>query len=137
MGMGWLSRRALFIVPLVTAWLTSSPAGVPATHTALVPVAASAGCPVAEVVGVHGTSEGPSGTYGTDSPEIKATFAAFADDESKLGEHGARLDYFAYPTVTFAARTATSGASSTRSSSTATRAGTTRTGTTGAWPGTP
>jgi hypothetical protein len=102
MGIGCLSRRAIFIVPLVTAWLTSSPAAAPATHAALVPVAAWAGCPAAEIVGVHGTSEGPSSTNGTDSPEIKATFAAFTGDERELGEHGARLDYFAYPTVTFA-----------------------------------
>src|SRR6266702_1168058 len=102
MGIGCLSRRAVFLVPLVMAWLTSTPATAPATHAALVPVAASAGCPASEIVGVHGTSEGPSSTNGTDSPEIKATFAALADDERKLGEHGARMDYFAYPTVTFA-----------------------------------
>jgi hypothetical protein len=106
MRIGCLPRRAIFIVPLVTSWLTATPAAAPATHAALVPVtasaAASADCPVAEIVGVHGTSEGPSSTNRTDSPEIKATFAAFTDDERRLGEHGARLDYFAYPTVTFA-----------------------------------
>ncbi|HLK74953.1 MAG TPA: cutinase family protein [Streptosporangiaceae bacterium] len=102
MGIGFLSRRVIFVVPLVTVWLTSSPAAAPAMHTALISAAASDGCPAAEIVGVHGTSEGPSRTNGTDSPEIKATFAAFAGDERKLDEHGARLDYFAYPTVTFA-----------------------------------
>lgn len=102
MAIGCLFRRAVFLVPLVMAWLTPTPAAAPATHAALVPVAASASCPTAEIVGVHGTSEGPSSTNGTDSPEIKATFAALADDERKLGEHGVRMDYFAYPTVTFA-----------------------------------
>jgi hypothetical protein len=102
MGIGFLSRRAVFIVPPVTAWLAFTPEAGPAVHPALVPVAASADCPAAEIIGVHGTSEGPSSTNSTDSPEIKATFAAFTGDERKLGEHGARLDYFAYPTVTFA-----------------------------------
>lgn len=102
MGIRCLSRRAVFLVPLMMGWLTSTPATAPATHAPLVPVAASAGCPAAEIVGVHGTGEGPSSTNGTYSPEIKATFAALADDERKLGEHGAHLDYFAYPTVTFA-----------------------------------
>ncbi len=102
MGIGYLSRRAVFLVPLVAAWLTSTTAAAPATPAALVPVAASAGCPAAEIIGVHGTSEGPSSTDSIDSPEIKATFAAFADDEQKLGEHDTRMDYFAYPTVTFA-----------------------------------
>ncbi len=102
MGIGYLSRQAVFLVPLVAAWLTSTLAAAPATHAVLVPVAASAGCPAAEIIGVHGTGEGPSSTDGIDSPEIKATFAVFADDEQRLGEHGARMDYFAYPTVTFA-----------------------------------
>ena len=93
---------AVFLVPFVAASLTLTPATVPAAHAALTPVAASAGCPAAEIIGVHGTSEGPSSTDSTDSPEIKATFAAFAADEHKLGEHGARLEYYPYPTVTFA-----------------------------------
>jgi hypothetical protein len=55
--------------------------------------------PSAEVIGIHGTGEGPSTTDGNDSPEIKATFAT---DEQKLGEYGADLVYYPYPTVTFA-----------------------------------
>jgi hypothetical protein len=102
MGTGLLTRAAVFPVSFVTAWLTLSPAAGPAAYAALTPATASAGCPAAEIIGVHGASEGPSSTDSNDSPEIKATFAAFAADEQKLGEHGARLEYYAYPTVTFA-----------------------------------
>jgi hypothetical protein len=102
MGTGFLTRAAVFPVSFVTAWVTLTPAAAPAAYAALTPATASAGCPAAEIIGVHGTSEGPSGTDSADSPEIKATFAAFAPDEQKLGEYGARLEYYAYPTVTFA-----------------------------------
>lgn len=102
MGTGFLTRAAVFPVSFVTVWVTPTPAAAPAAYAALTPATASAGCPAAEIMGVHGTSEGPSGTDSTDSPEIKATFAAFVADEQKLGEYGARLEYYAYPTVTFA-----------------------------------
>jgi hypothetical protein len=95
MGTGLLTRAAVFPVLFVTAWLMLSPAAGPAAYAALTPATASAGCPAAEIIGVHGTSEGPSSTDSNDSPEIKATFAAFAADEQKLGEHGARLEYYA------------------------------------------
>jgi hypothetical protein len=75
-------------------------AAVPAART-MAP-AESAHCPAAEMIGVHGTSEGPSRTNGNDSPEIKATFHAFGTDQRRLGEHGARLEYYPYPTLTFA-----------------------------------
>jgi hypothetical protein len=61
-----------------------------------------ANCPAAEIIGVHGTSEGPSSTDPNDSPEIKATFSAFTAVERKLGQHGARLEYYPYPTLGFA-----------------------------------
>ena len=61
-----------------------------------------ASCPAAEIIGVHGTSEGPSSTNPHDSPEIKATFRTFTADEQKLGKHGARLEYYPYPTLGFA-----------------------------------
>lgn len=101
MGTRHLTRCAVFLVPFVAAPLTLTTAAAPAVHAALIPAAASAGCPAAEVIGVHGTGEGPSATDGADSPEIKATFAAFTADEQKLGEHGARLEYYTYPTVAF------------------------------------
>ncbi len=91
--------RWTFLVLCAVASFTFTPAAVPAAHAALTPATASAGCPAAEIIGVHGTSEGPSNTDGADSPEIKATFSAFVTDEQKLGEHGARLQYYAYPTV--------------------------------------
>jgi hypothetical protein len=59
----------------------------------------SASCPAAEIIRVHGTSEGPSSTNPHDSPEIKATFRTFTADEQKLGKHGARLEYYPYPTL--------------------------------------
>ena len=102
MRIGYLTRRTAFLVPFVAAGLTLTTAAAPAAHSTLTPIAAPAGCPAAEIIGVHGTSEGPSSTDSKDSPEIKATFDAFAGDEQKLGEHGARTEYFAYPTVTFA-----------------------------------
>ncbi len=102
MGSGYLTQRAIFLVPLMAAGLTLNTTAAPAGPATLTPAAASAGCPAAEIIGVHGTSEGPSSTDSKDSPEIKATFAAFAADEQKLGEHDARMEYFAYPTVTFA-----------------------------------
>jgi hypothetical protein len=102
MGTGFLARWAVLAVSFVPAWLTMTPAAVPAAYATLTPPTA-AGCPAAEIIGVHGTSEGPSSTDSTDSPEIKATFAAFVPHEQKLGEHGARLEYYAYPTVSFAA----------------------------------
>jgi hypothetical protein len=100
-GPGYLSQRVVLIVPLMVAWLTPAAAATPAAHAGLIPVTAWSGCPTAEIIGVHGTSEGPSSTDSTDSPEVKATFAAFVRDEQKLGDHGARLEYYAYPTVTF------------------------------------
>jgi cutinase len=102
MGTGYLARWAVFLVPFMAAPLTLTTAGAPAERAALTPATASASCPAAEIIGVHGTSEGPSSTDSTDSPEIKATFAARAADEQKLGEHRARLEYYAYPTVTLA-----------------------------------
>jgi Cutinase len=101
MGTRYLSRWAVMLVPVVAAWLMPTTAATPAAHGALTPAAASAACPAAEIIGVHGTGEGPSSTDSTDSPEIKATFAAFAADEQKLNEHGARLEYYSYPTVSF------------------------------------
>lgn len=103
MGTGYITRRAAFlVVSFVAAPLTLTTAAVPVAYAPLIPARTSAGCPAAEIIGVHGTSEGPSSTDTTDSPEIKATFAAFTGEEQKLGEHGARLEYYAYPTVTFA-----------------------------------
>lgn len=102
MGPGYLPRWAVFFVSLVAASLTLTTAAAPAAYGTLTPATTSADCPAAEIIGVHGTSEGPSNTDSTDSPEIKATFAAFAADEKKLGEHGARMEYYSYPTVTFA-----------------------------------
>lgn len=101
MHTGYSTRGVVSLVLFAAATLTFTRPTAPVTHAALIP--ASAGCPVAEIVGVHGTGEGPSSTNGTVSPEIKATFSAFATDEQKLGEHGARLEYYAYPTVSFAA----------------------------------
>lgn len=109
MRAGYPTRGVVSLVLFAAAALTFTRPAVPATRAALIPASAtatasaSAGCPAAEIVGVHGTGEGPSGTDGTDSPEIKATFSAFATDEQKLGEHGASLEYYAYPTVSFAA----------------------------------
>jgi Cutinase len=102
MGTGYLTRWTVLLVPFMAASPGLTTAAAPAVHAALTPATASAGCPAAEIIGVHGTSEGPSSTNSTDSPEIKATFAALAVDEQKLGEHGARLEYYSYPTVTFA-----------------------------------
>ena len=65
-------------------------------------LAGSTSCPAAEIIGVHGSGEGPSATVTRDAPEINATFATFTADEHKLGERGARLVYYPYPTVTFA-----------------------------------
>lgn len=102
MGAGNPTRWVVFLVPLVAVPLPFATAAVPAARATLIPAAAAAGCPTAEIIGVHGTNEGPSSTESKDSPEIKATFAAFAADEQERGEHGARLQYYAYPTVTFA-----------------------------------
>jgi hypothetical protein len=103
MQTGYPARGMVSLVLFAAAALTFTRPTAPATHAALIPTTAPAGCPAAEIIGVHGTGEGPSSTNGTDSPEIKATFGAFATDEQKLGEHGARLEYYAYPTVSFAA----------------------------------
>jgi hypothetical protein len=92
-----------FLVLFAAASLALTPAAAPATHAGLTPATTSHDCPPAEIIGVHGTGEGPSNTDRADSPEIKATFNAFATDEHKQGEHGARLEYYAYPTVSFAA----------------------------------
>jgi hypothetical protein len=101
MAIGYFIRRVILLL-LVPTWLNLVRAPAPVAHAALTPVAVGIGCPVAEIIGVHGTGEGPSSTDGADSSEIKATFAALADDEQKLGEHDTRMQYFAYPTVTFA-----------------------------------
>jgi hypothetical protein len=77
MRIGYLTRRTVFLVPLVAAVPTLTTAAAPAAHSTLTPIAAPAGCPAAEIIGVHGTSEGPSSTDSTDSPEITATFTAF------------------------------------------------------------
>jgi hypothetical protein len=107
MRTGYPTRGVVSLVLFAAATLTFTRSTAPATHAALIPASASASasasCPAAEVIGVHGTGEGPSSTDGTDSPEIKATFSAFATDEQKLGERGARLEYYAYPKVSFAA----------------------------------
>ncbi len=58
--------------------------------------------PRGEIIGMHGTGEGPSATDINDSPEIRTTFSAFIADERKLSEHGAHLEYYPYPTVSFA-----------------------------------
>jgi Cutinase len=97
------TRWVAFLVLFAAASPAFTPAVAPATHAGLTPATTSADCPPAEIIGVHGTGEGPSSTDRTDSPEIKATFNAFATDEQKLGEHGARPEYYAYPTVSFAA----------------------------------
>jgi len=103
MQTGYPYRLALLLlVPFMAGPLTLTTAAVPVAYATLTPPIAPAGCPAAEIIGVHGTSEGPSSTDSTDSPEIKGTFAAFAGDEQTLGEHGARLEYYSYPTVTFA-----------------------------------
>lgn len=96
-------RWPAFLIALVAGWCaagTVPAAPVPAAQA--VALAGSAGCPAAEMIGVHGTGEGPSTTDGHDSPEIKATFSAFTADERKLGEYGAQLDYYPYPTASFA-----------------------------------
>jgi Cutinase len=103
MRTGYPTRGVVSLVLFAAATLTFTRPAAPITQAALVPVTASAGCPAAEIIGVHGTGEGPSRTNGTYSPEIKATFSAFAADEQKLGEHSARLEYFTYPTFSFAA----------------------------------
>lgn len=103
MHTGYPTRWVVPLVLFAAASLAFTPAAAPATHAGFTPATTSAGCPPAEIIGVHGTGEGPSNMDGTYSPEIKATFAAFATDEQKLGEHGARLEYYAYPTITFAA----------------------------------
>jgi hypothetical protein len=102
MHTGYPTRR-VFLFLFAAASLTYTPATAPTTHAGLTPATTSADCPPAEIIGVHGTGEGPSNTNRTDSPEIKATFKALATDEQKLGDHGARLQYYAYPTVTSAA----------------------------------
>ena len=105
MQAGRPTRGVVPLVLLAAAALAFTRPAVPGEHAALIPATATApaGCPAAELIGVHGTGEGPSATHSTDSPEIEATFRAFAADERKLGEHGARLEYYAYPTVSFAA----------------------------------
>jgi Cutinase len=103
MHTGYPTRRVVLLVLFAASSLAFTPAVAPAAHAGFTPATTSAGCPPAEIIGVHGSGEGPSNTDGTDSPEIKATFAAFAADEQKLGEQGARLQYYAYPTITFAA----------------------------------
>lgn len=103
MHAGYPTRGVVSLVLFAAATLTFTRPAVPIARAALIPVMASAGCPAAEIIGVHGTGEGPSSTNGTDSPEIRATFSAFTADERKLGEHSARLEYFAYPTYSFAA----------------------------------
>ena len=75
-------------------------AAVPATQA--MALAGSTNCPAAEIIGMHGTGEGPSATDISDSPEIGTTFSAFIADERKLSEHGAHLEYYPYPTVSFA-----------------------------------
>src|SRR5579862_8893546 len=98
------ARGVVTLVLFAAAALTfTQPTTAPAAQATLIPGQSLAGCPTAEIIGVHGTGEGPSGTNRTDSPEIKGTFRAFATDEQKLGEHSARLNYYSYPTISFAA----------------------------------
>src|SRR5690348_18095793 len=99
MGNYYLRRWPSFLVPFMAVPFGFTTAAAPAVQATLTP--ASAGCPAAEIVGVHGTSEGPSSTDSTHSPEIKAPLAAFATDEQQLGRHGRRLQTYSYPTVTF------------------------------------
>ena len=103
MHTGYPTRWMAFLVLFAAASIAFTPAAATATQAGLTPATTSADCPPAEIIGVHGTGEGPSNTDPTDSPEIKATFNAFATDEQKQGEYGARLEYYAYPTVSFAA----------------------------------
>jgi hypothetical protein len=98
---GW--QWPAFLIALVAGWFVAGT--IPAAAIPAMPAVAleqSASCPAAEIIGVHGTSEGPSSTDPHDSPEIKATFGAFTADEQKLGQHGARLEYYPYPTLGFA-----------------------------------
>ena len=94
-----------FLIALVTGWCAAGAfpaAAAPAVQAVqAVTLAGGASCPAAEIIGVHGTGEGPSVTDTQDSPEIKATFSAFTADEQKLGEHGADLEYYPYPAVSF------------------------------------
>ena len=89
-----------FLIPVIAASPFFGTAAAPAAHAT--PNITGASCPAAEIIGVHGTGEGPSSTNSKNSPEIKATFAAFTTDEQKLGTSGARLVYYPSPTVTFA-----------------------------------
>jgi hypothetical protein len=88
---------ALIIAVMAASFTFITRGAAPATN--IMPVAFSTSCPAAEIIGVHGTGEGPSPIGKEISSEIKATFAAFTADERKLGEHGARLQYFPYPTL--------------------------------------
>lgn len=92
---GW----SAFLIPFLAASFMFATAAAPAAHAAV--KAPPAACPTAEIIGVHGTGEGPSTTDNKVSPEIKATFAAFTADEQKLSEQGARLEYYPYPTLSF------------------------------------
>jgi Cutinase len=98
-----VGQWAGFLIALVAGWCAVGAfpaAAAPAAQA--VALAGPASCPAAEIIGVHGTGEGPSATDTQDSPEIKATFSAFTADEQSLGEHGADLEYYPYPTVSFA-----------------------------------
>jgi hypothetical protein len=96
-------RWAGLLIALVAGWCAAGAFPAVATSaTQAMALTGAASCPVAEIIGVHGTGEGPSATNSQDSPEIKATFRAFTADGQKLGEHGSDLEYYPYPTVGFA-----------------------------------
>jgi hypothetical protein len=78
----------------------------------------SASCASAEIIGVHGTGEGPSATDHNLSPEIKATFAAFTADTHKPGKYGMQLVYCPYPVINIADYLPTAGRRSPKPSTT-------------------
>src|SRR5690348_3338331 len=86
---------------------------VPLAAAMASPVAAAVSCPRVVLIGLHGTGQGPSPTKTTKSPEIAATFKAFANEVPKLPndgtDHSYRLQWFSYPTVPSSDLTSPSG----------------------------
>src|SRR6266852_1684709 len=76
---------------------------VPLAAAMAPPAAAAVSCPRVVLIGLHGTNQGPSLTNTKKSPEIAATFKAFANEVPKLPndgtDHSFRLQWFSYPTV--------------------------------------
>jgi cutinase len=93
----WFVFSIPFLVSLFMFGTTGSAPTANAEPSAL--SAPASFCPAAEIIGVHGTGEGPGPDGKPLSPEIKATFAAFTADERTLGEHSARLEYYPYPAL--------------------------------------